>query len=191
MKPSIQFSSWVKPLKDPNKVLYCFYQRSFALSNMGKRALESLMNSDKQKRNLSAKVPSITSYFKRPTAPSKTSVPSSADTDTDTQACATATEKNRIPVVSQMLTHYVREDDVLKVEILWALKVVESHFLYNSFRNIVDLQKTMLPDSKIVEKFLSWFDKISILNYPWTCTLFSWWASKTDSRKMLYVSMKF
>ena len=116
MKPSIQFSSWVKPLKDPNKVLCCFDQRSFALSNMGKRALESLINSDKQKRNLSAKVPSITSYFKRPTAPSKTSVPSSADTGTDTQAfCATATEKNRSPVVSQMLTHYVREDDVLKV----------------------------------------------------------------------------
>ena len=93
-----QFSSWVKRLKDPNRVLCCFCQRSFALSNMGKQALESHMNSEKHKRNVSAKVPSISSYFKKPTAPSKTSVPNSADTDTDTQAFgATLTETNRIP----------------------------------------------------------------------------------------------
>ena len=66
-----QFSSWVKPLKDPNRVLCCFCQRSFALSNIGKRALESHMNSDKHKSNVSAKLPSISSYFKRATAPSK------------------------------------------------------------------------------------------------------------------------
>ena len=128
-----QFSSWVKPLKDPNRVLCCFCQWLFALSNMGKQALESHMNSDKHKRNVSAKVPSISSYFKKPTTLSKTSVPNSADTDTDTQAsCATATETNRIPVASQMLTHYVCKDDVLKAEILWALKVIESHFSYKS-----------------------------------------------------------
>ena len=111
------------------------------------------MNNDKHKRNVSAKVPRISLYFEKPTAPSKTPVPNSADTDTDIQAsCATATEANRIPVASQMLTHYVREDDILKAEILWALKVIENHFSYNSSRNIVDLLKMMLPDSKIVEK---------------------------------------
>ena len=109
-----QFLSWVKPLKDPNRVLSCFCRRSFVLSNMGKQTLESHMNSDKHKRNVPAKVPSISSYFKKPTAPSKTSVLNSADTDTDTQtSCATATETNRIPVASQMLTHYVRKDDSL------------------------------------------------------------------------------
>ena len=159
-----QFSSWVKPLKNPNRVLCCFCQRSFTLSNMGKRALESHMNSYKHKRDVSAKVPSISSYFKKPTAPSKTSVPNSADTDTDTQAsCATATETNRIPVVSQMLTHYVRKDDVLKAEILWALKVIENHFSYNSSRNIVDLLKLMLPDSKIVEKLCLGSTKLAYL----------------------------
>ena len=120
---------------------------------MGKRALESHMNSDKHKRNVSAKVPSITLYFKKPTAPSKASVPNSADTDIDTQAsCATATETNRMPVASQMLTDYVRKDDVLKAEILWALKVIEIHFSYNSSQNIVDLLKMMLPDSKNMGK---------------------------------------
>ena len=135
------------------------------MSDMGKRALESHMNSDKHKRNVSAKVPSISSYFKKPTAPSKTSVPNSADTDTDTQAsyCATATEINRIPVASQMLTHYVRKDDVLKAEILWALKVIESHFSYNSSRNIVDLLKMMLRDSKIVEKLCLCSTKLAYL----------------------------
>ena len=110
-----QFSSWVKPLKDPNRVLCYFGQQSFALSNMGKQALESHMNIDKHKRNVSAKVPSISLYFIKPTAPSKTSVPNSAYTDTDIQAsCAAATETNRISVASQILTHYVFKDDVLK-----------------------------------------------------------------------------
>ena len=104
-----QCPSWVKLLKDANRVLCCFCQWSFASSNMGKRALESHMNTDKNKRNVSAKVPSISLCFKKPNAPSKTCVPNSADTDTDTQAsCATATETNRIPVVSQMLTHYAK-----------------------------------------------------------------------------------
>ena len=98
-----QFSSWVKLLKDPDRVLSCFCQRSFALHNMGKRALESHMNSDKHKRNVSAKVPSLRSYLKKPTDPSKTSVLDSADTDTDKQVfCATATETNRIPVASHI-----------------------------------------------------------------------------------------
>ena len=44
-----QFSYRVKPLKDPNRVLCCFCQQSFALSNMVKRALKSPMNGDKQK----------------------------------------------------------------------------------------------------------------------------------------------
>ena len=96
-----QFSSWLKPLKDPNTVLSCFCQRWFALSIRGKRALESHMNSDKHKRNVSAKAPSMRLYFKKSTAPSKTFVSSSADGDTDTKAfCATATEIIRIPAAS-------------------------------------------------------------------------------------------
>ena len=151
-------------MKDPNIVLCCFCQRLFALSNMGKRALESHMNSDKHKMNVSAKVPSISLHFKKPTASSKTSVPNSADTDTDTQASyATTTETNRIPVASQTQTHYVRKDDVLKAQILWALKVIESHFSYNSFRNILDLVKMMLPDSKIVEKLYLGSTKLAYL----------------------------
>ena len=149
-----QFSSWVKPLKDLSRVLCCFCQWSFAWGNMGKRELESHMNSDKHKRNVSAKVPSISSYFKKPNALLKTLVPNFAGTDTDTQACATATETNRIPQIGK--------DDVLKAE-LWALKVIESHFSYNSSRNIVDLLKMMLPDSNIVAKLYLGTTKLAYL----------------------------
>ena len=131
---------------------------------MGKRALESHMNSEKHKRNVSAKVPSISSYFRKPTAPSKTSVPNSAGTDIDTQAsCATVTETNRIPVASQMITHYVHKDDVFKVEILWVLEVIESHFSHNSSQSIVHLLKMMLSYSKIVEKLCLGSTKLAYL----------------------------
>ena len=111
-----QLSSWIKPLKDQNRVLCCFCQRSFPLNNMGKRALESHMRSDKNKRNVSTKVPSIWSYFKKATTLSKTSLPNSADTDTNTQvSCATATETNRIPVASQMLIFHATHLEILLI----------------------------------------------------------------------------
>ena len=52
-------------------------------------------------------------------------------------SCATATETNRIPVVSQMVTHYIHKNDVLKAEILWAVKFIESHFSDNSSQNLL------------------------------------------------------
>ena len=63
----------------------------------------------------------------------------------------------------QILTPYVCKDDVLKAEILWALKVNESHFSYNSSRNIVDLLKMMIPDSKIVGKLCLGSTKLAYL----------------------------
>ena len=62
-----------------------------------------------------------------------------------------------------MLIHYVRKDDVLEAEMLWALKVIESPFSYNSSRNIVDLLKMMLPDSKIVKKLCLGWTKLGYL----------------------------
>ena len=76
-------------------------------------------------------------------------------------------------MASQILPHYFRKDDVLKAEILWALKVTESHFSYNSSRNIVDLPKMMLPDSKIVEKLCLGSTKLAYLITHGLAPLFS------------------
>ena len=117
-------------MKYPNRVLCCFCQWSFALSNMGKQALESHVNSNEHKKNVPTKVPSISSYFKKSTAPSKICVPNFGDNDTNTQAsCATATEASR----------FSERHDGLKAEILWPLKAIESHLSYNSSKNIVGL----------------------------------------------------
>ena len=62
-----------------------------------------------------------------------------------------------------MLPHYFREEDILEAEILWALKVSEGHFSYNSSRNIVDLLKMMRPGSKIVEKLCLGSTKLAYL----------------------------
>ena len=64
-----------------------------------------------------------------------------------------------------MLTHYVRKDDVLKAEILWALQVSESRFSYNLSQNIVDLLKMMLPDRKTVEKLCRGSTKLAYLTH--------------------------
>ena len=72
-----------------------------------------------------------------------------------------------------MVTHYVHKDDVLKAEIIWALKVIESHFSYSSFQNIVDLLKMMLPDRKIVEKLCLGSTKLAYLITHGLAPLFS------------------
>lgn len=43
--------------------------------------------------------------------------------------------------------------DVLKAEILWTLKSMDSHFSYNSFTNVGMVFKTMFPDSAIASQF--------------------------------------
>ena len=63
----------------------------------------------------------------------------------------------------QIMSAYVCKDDVLKTEILWPLKVIDSHFSYNLSKNIKELLKLMFPDSKIADKMTLGSTKLSYL----------------------------
>ena len=49
---------------------------------------------------------------------------------------------------------FVSRDDVIKAEILWALKCATSRYSYNSCSNMMDFLKMMFPDSSIANKNL-------------------------------------
>lgn len=51
------------------------------------------------------------------------------------------------------LGSFLVKNDVLKAEVMWALKVTQAHYSYNSCSNISSLFPAMFPDSRIAEQF--------------------------------------
>ena len=51
------------------------------------------------------------------------------------------------------MTKYVAKDDVRATEVLWAVKMVMSHYSANSCSKTGDLFKQMFPDSRIAHNF--------------------------------------
>lgn len=48
---------------------------------------------------------------------------------------------------------FTKEDNILKAEILWALKCAKSNFSFNSNEDNVTLFQNMFPDSAIAESY--------------------------------------
>ncbi|CAL1296427.1 unnamed protein product, partial [Larinioides sclopetarius] len=48
---------------------------------------------------------------------------------------------------------FIASSQCLDAELKWSLKCVESHYSYNSCKDISNLFQDMFPDSKIAEKF--------------------------------------
>ena len=126
---------------------------------MGRQALFSHMDSDKHKKYEKSNLTNIDSFFKRVSVPTPNHQ-STAPVSTTKEQNAQNKKENSSKILSevnspngnQIMSAYVRKDDVLKSEILWALKVTESHFSYNSSKNIKELLKLMFPDSEIADK---------------------------------------
>ena len=159
-----QFASWVRPVRDhPNKALCSFCQKTFSLSNMGRRSLLSHMESEKHNKYGTSGTPQIASFFKKysskSSAVSNPVTPSSSQQSADSGAqCLNTADKN-----PQTLSTYVRKNVVTKSEVLWALKVVANHFSYNSSKDLGEIFKLMFPDSNIAKKLSIGSSKLSYL----------------------------
>ena len=51
------------------------------------------------------------------------------------------------------LEGHVTKDNVLKAETLWTLKLITSHYSFNSSKDTFQLFSAMFPDSQIVQQF--------------------------------------
>ena len=64
-----QFYPWVRPVKDSlKKPMCCICNKTFALTNIGKSATKTRMQSEKCKQNTHSESPIINSFFKRSTS---------------------------------------------------------------------------------------------------------------------------
>ena len=126
-----------------------------SLSNMGEKALQSHAAGKKHKKRLEDREQvktlftpkNLTNITKEPNGTSKTVI---ITTPVKSMSPAVSTSSNTSD--SKSLDTCFQDSACQKAEIMWALKHVYNGLSDNSAKNVVDLFKTMFPDSKVAEK---------------------------------------
>ena len=135
------YSDWLERDKNVNSAKCSMCKKTFDIGNMGEPALRSHAKGAKhqeliQIRNAASGC-AITTFFGQKNDP-KSTVTTTA-----------ATGKNGSATVDS----YVTRTDVLKAEILWTLKVVKSHYSFNSCADIQQVLSLMFPSCEAIKQF--------------------------------------
>ena len=161
-----QYKAWLTSVPEENRKAKCkVYSKTFSLSHMGEQALKSHAAGKKHITVVTQtqKTESVTDFFTvkcgaTPGAslgePSTPLVCYTEDTKKDSGSVAT----HRNP-----LTKFASRKEQHNMEILWALKCVLSHLLFNSSTDITDIFKAMFPDSAIAQKMKFGPNRLSYL----------------------------
>ena len=168
------FKDWLMKHESVFKASCKLCSKSIDLSNMGKRALTSHAQSKKHKKAVDRRLfPSMQMFVKSETKTSgdiQESQPHTSKEDPMLSIAMPLTEdkeqgKNTACPESHqpLLKSYAVTDDVMRAEILWALKAVKAHFSFNSSEEIGKLFRTMFPDSAIAKKFACGRTKINYM----------------------------
>lgn len=162
---NLPISRWLK--RDPNSTstVHCTICSSVIQCNMkGFQAVQQHMNTQKHKTNVRVKlVPSQlrisgtnsdqpTSIASSSTSLSRASSPSSISSESTSSSIPsvqTTAETSSLPTMSLWDTR----NDSIKAEIIWTLKVVESHFSGRSCENIADIFRAMFPNNIVSDSF--------------------------------------
>lgn len=135
---------WLLTDPDQRPAKYRLCSKSFDISSMGE---VGLVNHMKGKKHMAAaeccRSNSVREFF-RPgngvtavsSAPTQTAIDAAA-------AISTARQTNLNASTTE----------VLKAEVLWALKVMNSHYSYKSSEDVARLFQAMFPDSQIAKRF--------------------------------------
>ena len=156
-----EYASWLQEVKDDKCKAFCTASRkTFDISNMGIGAVKSRTHQDEigGLQQASTTQRPITGFFQRSSAAASTSTNAALVADTQSsQPTGPATYHG--PTTSQAAA----TDDILRAEVMWALKVVMSHYSFNSCQNVNELFSTMFPDNPIAKAFTCSSTKCSYL----------------------------
>ncbi|KAJ8043765.1 hypothetical protein HOLleu_11016 [Holothuria leucospilota] len=89
----------------------------------------------------------ITNFF------TSRSTSSSVDPETGSSCTTENSQASGSVTAGRSVDTYVVADDILKAEVLWAIKVVMNHYSFNSCQNVSKLFTSMFPDSQIAKTF--------------------------------------
>ena len=175
-----QFSSWVGV--DPNsnvraRCVLCGVK--VELGNMGRQALTSHSKGKKHlnKAQMSQKIKhesqSLTSFLVKP-EPSGSDTTTESNINDEVDVCElTVPPPQPLPTSGEphegssgkkgTISNFITNDQVLTAEMLWALKIVVSHYSCSSSAKTNCLFQKMFPDSQIARKFSCGSTKSSYL----------------------------
>ena len=149
-------------------VIRKFFQKAFCkccdrmidISNMGESALKSHMKSEKHKNNsrIGGGQPVTLSSFGFVSCGNGNSAEAGkAGTSQSQQQPAMIIppppQDTATPRSQPSLEGHVTKDNVLKAETLWTLKLITSHYSFNSSKDTSELFSAMFPDSQIASQF--------------------------------------
>lgn len=168
-----EFSAWLqKYQKSPHDAFCNGCKTVIHLSNMGRQAISSHAKSTKHMKyveSLTSRQGNVISFLRPRIHTPDSHVSTSAETvvggsqsqpavsATTSQASASAVSQTNVgagDAVTKVVSMYgfVANDSVTKAEIVWAIKIIMSHFSLNSSKDMKDVLQMMFPDSAIAKK---------------------------------------
>lgn len=147
----VNFAPWLQQVKDDSKGYCKLCKKTFDLSNMGIGAVKSHMKSKQHQQVLKEKqsplTQPITKFMGENSKSSDTLREASAE-QAQTSSAISTSNTAAVPNVSLVVS-----EDVLHAEVLWVLKVIASHYSFNSSKDISQLFSKMFSDSQIAQSF--------------------------------------
>ncbi|XP_070554389.1 uncharacterized protein [Ptychodera flava] len=161
-----EYLGWLERAQDKSSAKCKLCEKTFDVSNMGEAALKSHAKGVKHQALVGQKQKAsglkIKDFFAQSSSDVKSSTyskPSTSSSDFLTShsqlsmSSAMSFKMPSIKPVTSSLTAFVSKNDVLRAEVLWTLKVVKSHYSFNSCGDIQQLFSRMFPDSEIAKQF--------------------------------------
>ena len=169
-----QFKDWIMKHESPFKAYCKLCSKAIELSNMGKRALTSHAESKIHKKAVSLRhgTTKMEQFVKTEKASGADSREESSNTETLTiplpadAPCSSHSSHSQQEVQGpsqQLLKAYVTGESVMKAEVLWVMKSVQSHFSFRASAEVGGLFQNMFPDSAIAKKFACSKTKVNYL----------------------------
>ncbi|KAK0143227.1 hypothetical protein N1851_018653 [Merluccius polli] len=168
-----KYKTWLEKVEDPSKARCGLCSKIIDISNMGEAALTSHAKGAKHKAVVAVREGSsmtITSFFSSPS----------------TSTSVTPTAGSSQGTIQGTISNVTRQDS-LRAEVLWALKVANSHYSFKSCEDVTKLFSAMFPDSQLAGKFACGERKCAYLCTFGLAPYFKQLALKTVATQRSYV----
>lgn len=139
---SEKYNAWLEKYQDPGGAKCRLCHKTFDISNMGEAALPSHAKGAKHQSAAAAARQSAS----KPIAGFFTQV---TDVTPSASCCASLSSTTKQGTILSA----VSRNETLTAEVLWVLKVANSHYSYKSCEDISQLFQVMFPDSQIAARF--------------------------------------
>lgn len=172
-----KYKMWLEKVSDRGKARCGLCSKIIDISNMGEAALTSHAKGTKHQAVVAAREGSsmsLTSFFSPPST-STSVTPTAGSSICQTQGTRQGTISN------------VTRQESLRPEVLWALKVANSHYSFKSCEDVSELFSVMFPDSQLAGKFACGERKCAYLCTFGLAPYFKQLALKTVATQRSYV----